>query len=107
MLSFLKTNHGMNEKTFNGKTPTFTIDEQQELEIKIPRLQVQGQEAVDQHTSSDEEGSGTHKMRNLSDIYEQSHFVFLAYQPTNFEEAVKEKVWVEAMNEEIEAIEKN
>ena len=46
-------------------------------------------------------------MRSLSDIYEQSHFVFLSYHPTNFGKAMKEQVWVEAMNEEIDAIEKN
>jgi hypothetical protein len=33
-------------------------------------------------------------------------FSFLSYQPTFFEEAVKEEHWVEAMNEEIEAIER-
>ena len=28
------------EETSNGKTPILTIDEQQEFEVKIPRLQV-------------------------------------------------------------------
>lgn len=46
-------------------------------------------------------------MRSLTDIFEQTHFSFLSYQPTHFEEAVKEKEWIEAMNNEIEAIEKN
>ena len=34
-------------------------------------------------------------------------FAFISTQPTYFEEAVKEKHWVEAMNQEITAIEKN
>ena len=106
-VKFLEDKSWHEQETSNGKTPTFTIDEQQESEVKIPRLQVQGREAAEQHASSDEEGSETHKMRSLSDIYEQLHFSFLAYQPTNFEEVVKEKVWAEAMNEDIEAIEKN
>ena len=34
-------------------------------------------------------------------------FSFLSTQPTHFEEAVKEKNWLDAMNQEIAAIEKN
>ena len=34
-------------------------------------------------------------------------FAFISTQPTYFEEAVKEKHWVEAMNQELAAIEKN
>jgi hypothetical protein len=54
------------------------------------------------------------RTRSLREIYQhnndyeqQGHFSFLSIQPTYFEEAVKEEHWVEAMNEEIEAIEKN
>ena len=34
-------------------------------------------------------------------------YAFLSSQPTHFEEAVKEKHWVDAMNQEIAAIEKS
>jgi hypothetical protein len=53
-------------------------------------------------------------MRSLRDIYEQddeidqqAHFAFLSFQPTSFEEAEKKEEWVQAMNDEIEAIERN
>ena len=52
-------------------------------------------------------------MRNLSDIYAQDdvddivNLAFLSFQPTCFEEAIKEKEWVDAMNNEIDAIERN
>ena len=36
---------------------------------------------------------------------QQAHFALLSYQPTYFEEEVKEEHWVQAMNEEIETIE--
>ncbi|KAL0383262.1 UNVERIFIED_CONTAM: Retrovirus-related Pol polyprotein from transposon RE2 [Sesamum calycinum] len=41
----------------------------------------------------------------LSDIYETCNFIML--EPENFETAVKHKVWVQAMEEEIKMIEKN
>ena len=46
-------------------------------------------------------------MKTLIDIYEQTHFAFISYHPTNFEESVKEKERIEAINNEIETIEKN
>ena len=45
------------------------------------------------------------KMRSLTDIYERCNFYVV--EPDCFEEAVKEKAWRHAMNEEIEVIEKN
>jgi hypothetical protein len=41
------------------------------------------------------------------DMDQQAHFALLSCQPIYFEEAVKEEKWVHAMNEEIEAIERN
>ncbi|KAK4387768.1 Retrovirus-related Pol polyprotein from transposon RE2 [Sesamum angolense] len=41
----------------------------------------------------------------LSDIYETCNFIML--EPDNFETAVKHKVWVQAMEEEIKMIKKN
>ena len=49
------------------------------------------------------------KMRSLSDIYDQDvvQFAFFLSQPTCFDEAAKQKEWIDAMNNEIEAIERN
>jgi len=50
-------------------------------------------------------------MRSLSDIYAQDdvddivNFSFLSFQPTCFEEVIKHKEWVDAMKNEIDAIE--
>ena len=52
-------------------------------------------------------------MISLSYIYVQDyndnlvHFAFLSFQPTCFEEVVKEKEWIDAMNNEINSIERN
>jgi len=50
-------------------------------------------------------------MRSLKDIYNDldvsSYFALLAFQPSSFEETIKDENWVQAMDEEIEAIEKN
>jgi len=50
----------------------------------------------------------------LREIYENNHvfdeqvqYALISYQPTYFEEAVKEEKWVAAMNEEIDANERN
>ena len=53
------------------------------------------------------------RMGSLSDICAQdeidnlTHSAFLSFQPTCFDEAVKEKEWVDAMNNKIDAIERN
>ena len=40
-------------------------------------------------------------------IDEKLQYVLFSYQPTYFEEAVKDAQWVQVMNEEIDVIEKN
>jgi len=87
-----------------------------------PRLQVQEQPANSENGTSSSTDSASdqtsseegQKTRSIREIYEQEHeseqqnmFAFISTQPTYFEEAVKEKHWVEAMNQEIAAIEKN
>ena len=54
------------------------------------------------------------KNRSLRELYEQTpildeqlQFSLFSCQPTSFNEAVKDAQWVKAMNEEIDAIEKN
>ena len=57
------------------------------------------------------------RFRNLNDIYEKEaenegmNYLFALYchvdDPIHFEEAVKDKKWIEAMDDEINAIEKN
>ena len=50
-------------------------------------------------------------MRSLKDIYDDlnvsSNFTLLSFQPSSFEEAIKDENWAQAMDEEIEAIEKS
>jgi hypothetical protein len=45
------------------------------------------------------------KMKDLSDVYARCNFCVV--EPENFEEAIKESIWKNAMQEEIAAIEKN
>ncbi|KAL0294174.1 UNVERIFIED_CONTAM: Retrovirus-related Pol polyprotein from transposon RE1 [Sesamum angustifolium] len=52
-----------------------------------------------------EEETPPRRTKLLSDIYETCNFIML--EPENFETAVKHKVWVQAMEEEINMIEKN
>ncbi|KAL0392228.1 UNVERIFIED_CONTAM: Retrovirus-related Pol polyprotein from transposon RE2 [Sesamum radiatum] len=52
-----------------------------------------------------EEENPPRRTKLLSDIYETCNFIML--EPENFETAVKHKVWVQAMEEEIKMIEKN
>ncbi|KAL0332223.1 UNVERIFIED_CONTAM: Retrovirus-related Pol polyprotein from transposon TNT 1-94 [Sesamum calycinum] len=51
-----------------------------------------------------EEETPPRRTKLLSDIYETCNFIML--EPENFETAVKHKVWVQAMEEEIKMIEK-
>jgi hypothetical protein len=98
-------------------------DEHQESITFLPRLQVQNESSSSSHndSSSHSDSSSSHsdsdsghnyqRMRSLHDIYDQDdnvvHFAFFSSQPTCFDEAAKQKVWVDAMNNEIEAIERN
>jgi hypothetical protein len=54
------------------------------------------------------------KTRSLCDLYEHTQpldldalYPFITYQPETYEEATKEEAWINAMDEEIEFIEKN
>jgi len=52
------------------------------------------------------------KFRNLSDIYDEGmNSLFASYchvdDPVHFEDAIKDKKWIEAMDEEMNAIERN
>ncbi|KAL0285422.1 UNVERIFIED_CONTAM: Retrovirus-related Pol polyprotein from transposon TNT 1-94 [Sesamum calycinum] len=57
------------------------------------------------HQKEIEEETPPRRTKLLSDIYETCNFIML--EPENFETAVKHKVWVQAMEEEIKMIEKN
>ena len=50
-------------------------------------------------------------MRSLKDIYDDldvsSNFSLLPFQPSSFEEAIRDDNWVQAMDEEMNSIEKN
>jgi hypothetical protein len=41
------------------------------------------------------------------EVDQVSNFALIAYDPVNFDDVVKKEDWVEAMNEEIDAIERN
>ena len=57
------------------------------------------------------QNNGKKNMRTLKDIYDDldvsSNFSMLAFQPSSFEEAIKDENWVQAMDEEMNSIEKN
>ena len=91
-------------------------DENQESITCLPRLQVQNESSSSSHNDSsshsDSDSYHNHqRMRGLCDIYDQDdnvvQFAFFSSQPTCFDEAAKQKEWVDAMNNEIEAIERN
>ena len=50
-------------------------------------------------------------MRSLKYIYDgmdvSSNYVLFSFQPSSFEEAIRDENWVQAMDEEIDSIEKN
>jgi hypothetical protein len=79
-------------------------------------LQVQNESSSSSHNDSsshrDLYSDHNHqRMRSLHDIYDQDdnvvEFAFFSSQPTCFDEYAKKKEWVDAMNNEIEAIEIN
>jgi len=61
--------------------------------------------------SGDESSNGKRNMRSFKNIYDDldvsSNFVLLSSQPSSFEEIMKDENWVQSMDEETEAIEKN
>ena len=56
-------------------------------------------------------GQKTRSLRELYDKNEEvdqvSNFAFIACDPVDFDEAVKNDVWIKVMDEEIDAIERN
>jgi hypothetical protein len=84
----------------------------------LPRLQVQGQpkNSQDNSTSRRDSSSALQNQRTrslreihqqLNDIEQHNLFALMSCQPTSFKEAAKEPHWVQAMNQEIDSIEKN
>lgn len=47
------------------------------------------------------------RFRNLKDIYSSCSFALTAADPTTYEEEIKDEMWIKAMNEEIDAIQRN
>ena len=116
------TSHNPSLELDEHQAPT-KLDEHEESITRLPRLQVQNESSSLSHNDSssrsdsysshsDSDSEHNHKrMRSLCDIYDQDdnvvQFAFFSSQPTCFDEAAKQKVWVDAMNNEIEAIERN
>lgn len=85
-------------------------------EVKIPITMSTTTPQIDPtegpQSSDDEEEQGQPKLRTLQDLYNSTnevHLVCLLTDAENisFEEALKDKKWQEAMDEEIQAIERN
>ena len=98
-------------------------------EFRMPRTQEHGepssyggQQAIGSEVSNDSNltlatlrnkirGQKTRSLRELyqknQEVDQVSNFALIAYDPINFDEVVKKEVWVEAMYEEIDAIEIN
>ena len=69
---------------------------------------------MQQQEEAIENPSQHRKTRSLRELYEQTpileeqlQYALFSCRPTSFNEAVKDEQWVKAMNEEIDAIEKN
>jgi transposase InsO family protein len=91
---------------------------QQVPQTILPRLQVQRQPKNSQDTSTSNRESffepQNQRTRSLKEIHQQlddfeqhNPFALMSCQPTSFKEAAKEPHWVQAMNQEIDSIEKN
>jgi hypothetical protein len=91
---------------------------QQVPQTILPRMQVQIQpeNSQDNSTSSRESFSEpqNQRTRSLREIHQQlddfeqhNLFALMSCQPTSFKEATKDPHWVQAMNQEIDSIEKN
>ena len=123
---------GSLEKTMNVKT-CVSHEEQEELiaannsSMVVPPPPTQAQQSTPQAgniTALRNQGSASPstprraRFRKLSEIYEQEadndngmnslfYFYYHVDDPIHFEDVVKEEKWIEAMNEDIGAIEKN
>jgi hypothetical protein len=76
---------------------------------RTPRNSVRGEASSPQ--SGNESDYSNKKTRRLTDIYDEldanTNYVFIASEPVFYEEAVKQEHWVNAMDEEIDSIERN
>ncbi|KAK4399803.1 Retrovirus-related Pol polyprotein from transposon RE2 [Sesamum angolense] len=89
------------------ETPPQQQQEEGTDQAKMERRSQQAPGSPRRPPSSEEieEETPPRRTKLLSDIYETCNFIML--EPQNFETAVKHKVWVQAMEEEIKMIEKN
>jgi hypothetical protein len=105
------TSHNPSLELDEHQAPT-KLDEHEESITRLSRLQVQNESSSlshnDSRSHSDSNSDHNHqRMRSLCDIYDQDdnvvQFAFFSSQPTCFDEAAKQKEWVD----EIESIERN
>ena len=80
-----------------------------DLPIRLPRLEVQQQEETPTNSPPH-----NHKTRSLRDLYEKTliidekhQYALFSCHPSSFNEAINNAQWVNAMNEQIDSIEKN
>lgn len=57
--------------------------------------------------SAEEDDATLVRFQNLKDIYSSCSFSLMTVDPTIYEEAQKDEIWIKVMNEEIEAIQRN
>lgn len=116
--------NGIIDKTVVSQVPLMEEDdvaekEQQESQVKTPSKDTRkrtprfseqhgsSSRSIDQDSpssqSGDESRNGKRKMRSLKDIYHDldvsSNFALLSFQPSSFEEEIKDENWVQAMDE--------
>ena len=65
------------------------------------------QQHLSPSSSSGSSSPPTRRYRSLHEIYQNCDVAYIAYEPQKYEEAVKDRVWRKAMDEEINMIEKN
>ncbi|KAL0308115.1 UNVERIFIED_CONTAM: Retrovirus-related Pol polyprotein from transposon RE1 [Sesamum angustifolium] len=87
------------------ETPPQQQEEEGTDQAEMERRSQQAPGSPRRPPPSEEIEEETPPRRTLSDIYETCNFIML--EPENYETAVKHKVWVQAMEEEIKMIEKN
>lgn len=92
------------------------VIEEQQISSSTPDSVPRRLAAQDPTSDSDQTSASMQrqKTRSLRDLYEHTQpldldalYAFITYQPETYEEAAKEEAWINAMDEEIEVIEKN
>jgi hypothetical protein len=125
MLNFWKINSRMNQKINNWTVKIHCCQVQKTQKIQNNKylylffqdcgykddLKILRITQLKANSSSEIQNQRTRSLREihqqLDDFEQQNLFALMSCQPTSFKEAAKETHWVQAMNQEIDSIEKN